>query len=116
MPLMLAWALSCLILSASFQNSEIATQAQITKQSPLAQFNHAGNNYSLRFNGAKLYNANPNSRNNDTDGDDVSLVLSFPLSSFASTVVDAPHVVYCFNKQTSDPYRLRPRGPPYFLS
>lgn len=60
-PLMMVWALLCLVITASFQSEPISQRIELTKQSPLAQFNHVGSHYSLRFNGAQL----------DDEGDDL---------------------------------------------
>ncbi len=72
MPLFMAWVLSCLILSASFQSGQINNEVEVSQQSPLAQFNYAGKSYSLRFTGTKL-------ENSDDQGDGPEAIVELTL-------------------------------------
>ena len=104
----MAWVLSCLILSASFQGSQISDDVEVSQQSPLAQFNYAGKSYSLRFTGTKLENSDDQS-----DGPEaiVELTLGFLALAIVLCLVMAnvlPHA--------RQYYRQPSRGPPSFLS
>ena len=70
----MAWVLSCLILSASFQSGQINNEVEVSQQSPLAQFNYAGKSYSLRFTGTKL-------ENSDDQGDGPEATVELTLGS-----------------------------------
>ncbi|BFT29300.1 hypothetical protein D210916BOD24_04760 [Alteromonas sp. D210916BOD_24] len=103
-PLMLVWALLCLVVTASFQYERVSAQAELTKQSPLAQFNHVGSHYSLRFNGAQL----------DDDGDDLAGLVSegvFP----ATTQYPAPSLSVTQVVQRARAFLHLPRAPPNLL-
>ena len=72
----MAWVLSCLILSASFQSGQINNEVEVSQQSPLAQFNYAGKSYSLRFTGTKL-------ENSDDQGDGPEAIVELTLGFIA---------------------------------
>ena len=111
MPLFLAWVLSCLILSASFQHSQISDNESVTKQSPLAQFNHSGSNYSLRFNGIKL-----NAKDNVLEDNDSPLGLLSSLIPKIIVVTSNALPAWLHQVSGLEPrYRLRPRAPPISL-
>ena len=108
MPLFLAWVLSCLILSASFQTGQINEDIEVSQQSPLAQFNYAGKSYSLRFTGTKL-------ENSDEQSDGPEAVVEPGLGIIVLTIT----LCLCFTYvaiRTRPHYRQPSRGPPLFLS
>jgi len=108
MPLFMAWVLSCLILSASFQSGQINSEVEVSQQSPLAQFNYAGKSYSLRFTGTKL-------ENSDDQGDGSEAIVELTLGFIALAIV------LCLGMANVVPrarqfYRQPSRGPPLSLS
>ena len=108
MPLFMAWVLSCLILSASFQSGQINNEVEVSQQSPLAQFNYAGKSYSLRFTGTKLENSD-----DQGDGPEATVELTLGFVVLA--------IVLCLGMANVVPrarqyYRQPSRGPPLSLS
>jgi len=63
-----AWVLSCLVFSAGFDSLSTFDEASITNRAPLAHFSHSDSNYSLRFNGLRLF-----ASDSDDNGDDKEL-------------------------------------------
>ena len=108
MPLFMAWVLSCLILSASFQSGQINNEVEVSQQSPLAQFNYAGKSYSLRFTGTKL-------ENSDDQGDGPEAIVELTLGFIALTVVLCMGTVNAVPR-TRQHYHQPSRGPPLSLS
>ena len=111
MPLVLAWVLSCLVFSAGFQSKCIAEDVGFTTQSPLAQFNHSGINYSLRFNGLRLI---ATAQTLDST-DDVDALPSYMFINVPSRIVEVPFAGIPHNKGKQSYNYPRPRGPPHFL-
>ncbi|MCC2606775.1 hypothetical protein [Planctobacterium marinum] len=107
-PQFLVWVLLCMVFSASFQTGQVANQAEVTEDSPYAQFSYSGNQYTLRLNSTRL---------DSNDGDDdskVALPNNSPVISERFSVHDALLQVTALN--VAPLYRHNPRGPPLILT
>ena len=111
-PLFVAWVLSYLVISTGFQLPNVASNAEVTSQSPLAKYVHNTQRYSLRFSETKLSGNNSES---NIDADPVGLIPS-PIVSALFDVVTAGFSSAVLLYLTKEWIKPNPRGPPSILS
>jgi len=111
-PFLVAWVLSYLVVSTGFQTFGVASNAEVTSQSPFAKFVHSTQSYSLRFSFSKLSDGKGDKHD---DVDTFGLIpSSFPpvfndlLSANATSALLFTH--------TKKWVRPSPRSPPSALS
>ena len=111
-PFLVAWVLSYLIVSTGFQTSDVASNAEVTSQSPLAKFVHSTQSYSLRFSTTKLTDDKGENR---TDAEPPGLISASPNFAFyKASSTKVPSAGPFFNRKTW--VKASPRGPPSILS
>lgn len=111
-PFLVAWVLSYLIVSTGFQTSDVASNAEVTSQSPLAKFVHSTQSYSLRFSTTKLTDDKGENR---TDAEPHGLISASPNFAFyKASSTKVPSAGSFFNRKTW--VKASPRGPPSILS
>jgi len=86
-PFLVAWVLSYLIVSTGFQTSDVASNAEVTSQSPLAKFVHSTQSYSLRFSTTKLTDDKGENRTDAEPPGLISASLNFAFYKASSTKV-----------------------------
>ncbi len=107
----MAWVLSYLVVSTGFQPLDVASNAEVTSQSPFAKFVHNSQSYSLRFNASKLTD---DSSEQPTDADLLGLIpVALRLAYTGLFTVHTPLVALPFNAQKW--VKPSPRAPPYIL-
>jgi|TARA_Y100000296_G_scaffold59406_1_gene68556 hypothetical protein len=111
-PFFVAWVLSYLIVSTGFQAPDVANNAEVTSQSPLAKFVHSTQSYSLRFSATKLTGDKGEKLTDAEPPGLISASLNFAFYKASSTKV--PSAGPFFTDQTW--VKASPRGPPSILS
>lgn len=111
-PFFVAWVLSYLIVSTGFQTSDVASDAEVTSQSPLAKFVHSTQSYSLRFSATKLTGDKGEKPTDAEPPGLISALLNFAFYNLSSTKV--PSAGPFFTDKTW--VKASPRGPPSILS
>ena len=111
-PLLVAWVLSYLIVSTGFQTPDVASNTEVTSQSPLAKFVHSTQNYSLRFSATKLTG---DKGDKAFDAEPHGLISASPNFAFyKASSTKVPSAGSFFNRKTW--VKASPRGPPSILS
>ena len=111
-PFLVAWVLSYLIVSTGFQTPDVANNAEVTSQSPLAKFVHSAQNYSLRFSANKLTGDKDEKPTDAEPSGLISVSLNFAFYKASSTKV--PSAGPFFTNKTW--VKASPRAPPSILS
>lgn len=111
-PFLLAWVLSYLIVSTGFQTADVASNAEVTSQSPLAKFVHNTQSYSLRFSVTKLTGEKGEKPIDAEPQGSITALLNFAFNKALSTKV--PSAGPFFNSKAW--VKASPRGPPSILS
>ncbi|QDG33875.1 hypothetical protein FJN13_03250 [Alteromonas mediterranea] len=111
-PFLVAWVLSYLIVSTGFQAPDVANNAEVTSQSPLAKFVHSTQSYSLRFSTTKLTG---DKGEKPTDAESPGLIsASLNFAFYKASFTKVPSAGPFFNRKTW--VKTSPRGPPSILS
>ena len=111
-PFLVAWVLSYLIVSTGFQTSDVANNAEVTSQSPLAKFVHSTQSYSLRFSATKLTGDKGEKPTDAEPQSFISASLNFAFYNASSTRALSARPSFKRNTWV----KTSPRGPPSFLS